>query len=495
MPRYEKDSTIKILKKEYIVNDLIQPLANYPVENVKEFFNGINLSFPRELRIHVLKETLRQEVLQTRVQRATLADEMNYRLSWFNQFTEVQLNNLFKFYQDPVLEKRYLENLWLSIIEYITDKSISANDFTNLIEAATSYSKKEGLQLQDVLSYNNTLNPLFFDSKGHIDGLNPNTIRPVLYKSSTITEIRELGLKYNVDVPKRLRKAELLEIILAELKDRNEYTEEKETALLNMNIVVMQRYAIKNNIKASTELKKEEVIEYILANAENTKEAYFIPSNSVYEVEAHDVGEAMPEIVQEPVAIAEPVVIEEEPVVVEETPVEPEPVKEVVPVIDQETLDKLFASRETVVQQTTVQKEVFDYTTVEQTHLNIVEYHGEKPKQFSRELNNIHDNTEIDTVAPKQEILQVELVEEPVVKKRFTLGRFLLKVLLNILIILVIIFIIIVIYAGITYKGTPNALIGTENAIANIYNKVMGTEARPIQAIREFLITLLKLKV
>ena len=81
-------------------------------------------------------------------------------------------------------------------------------------------------------------------------------IRPVLYKSSTLVEIRELGSKYGVEVPKRLKKNQLADIIIAELKDRGLHTDAEEAKVRSMSILVLQRYAIDNDIKASTELKK-----------------------------------------------------------------------------------------------------------------------------------------------------------------------------------------------------------------------------------------------
>jgi len=195
-----------------------------------------------------------------------------------------------------------------------------------------SHVRAVGLQLPDMKTYNKDIKNLFFDAHGKIDGLTPSKFRPVLYKSSTLSEIRDLGTKYEVDVPRRLKKSELANIIIQELKDRNKYSESIETKVRGMNVLLMQRFAIDNDIKASTELKKEEIIEYILANAKETKESYFVPASlDVYEKEVHEVtadSKLPKQAKKEPEPAKVTVTTVEEPVS-EPQPIEEEKVEEV----------------------------------------------------------------------------------------------------------------------------------------------------------------------
>ncbi len=80
--------------KELKVDDILKTIVYLPATQVKAFFYDIGLTIPRELRMFVLRETLREKVIETRKSRLTLADELNYRLSWFTEFTETQLENL-----------------------------------------------------------------------------------------------------------------------------------------------------------------------------------------------------------------------------------------------------------------------------------------------------------------------------------------------------------------------------------------------------------------
>jgi hypothetical protein len=343
MPRLTRESNITVGNKEIKIEDVLKTIIYLPAQQVNSFFKEINLTIPRELRMFVLREVLREKVIETRKSRLTLADELNYRLSWFTEFTETQLENLLIFFDDPKLDKMYLEEFWTDLLSYMVEKQVNARDIKKVVDQSINHVKAVGLELPNMKTFNREIKYLFYDSFGRIDGLPPQKFRPVLYKSSTLSEIRDLGAKYDVDVPRRLKKTELADIIIKELTDRGKYTEELEVKIRGMSVLVMQRFAIDNDIKASTELKKEEIIEYILANSNETKESYFIPSSpEVYEKEVHEV-EKVEEAPVKPVAVP---VIEEvkeevkeevqapepEPVVEEEKPQEPVQVVETKPV-------------------------------------------------------------------------------------------------------------------------------------------------------------------
>ena len=286
MPRLTRESKVFVGNKELRVDDLLKTIIYLPAKSVNAFFNGLGLTIPRELRIYVLRELLREKVAETRKSRLTLADELNYRLSWFAEFTETQLENLLVFYDDMELFKYYLEDLWVDLFGYMLDKKVTPLDFKHLYDQSLQHVRNVGLELPELKTYNREIKNLFFDAPGKIDGLTPERIRPVLYKSSTLGEVRDFGLKYDVDVPRRLKKNELADIIIQELKDRKEHTDDLEKQIKKMSVILMQRFAIDHDIKASTELKKEEIIEYVLSNAKETKESYFTPeSKEVYEKE------------------------------------------------------------------------------------------------------------------------------------------------------------------------------------------------------------------
>jgi hypothetical protein len=327
MPRLTRESNIVVGNKEIKIEDILKTIIYLPAAQLNVFFKEINLTIPRELRMFVLREVLREKVIETRKSRLTLADELNYRLSWFTEFTETQLENLLIFFDDPKLDKMYLEEFWTDLLSYMVEKQVNPRDIKKVVDQSINHVKAVGLELPNMKTFNREIKYLFFDSFGRIDGLPPQKFRPVLYKSSTLSEIRDLGSKYDVEVPRRLKKTELADIIIKELTDRNQYTPEEEVKIRGMSVLVMQRFAIDHDIKASTELKKEEIIEYILANANETRESYFIPASpEVYEKEVHEVEKVEATSITKPVVV--PVIEEVKEEVKEEPVVTPEPVQE-----------------------------------------------------------------------------------------------------------------------------------------------------------------------
>src|SRR5690554_4112321 len=426
MPRYEKDATMTLLGEELLIEDVLKSLVLLPAEEILDFFKEINLNFPRELRIDALRETFRERVFQTRQERHNLADEMNYRLSWFNQFSEVQLVNLFKFYKDDELFLNFREELWLNILENITDRNIAESQLAALFKLANDNEDKNNDLNVNPIDYNKFLDELFYDEDNKIDGLIQEEIRPVLYRSSTITEIRELGKKYGVNVPTRLKKNELIEIICDELKERNEYTKEIEEELKKMNLVLIQRYAKVNDIKASPELKKEEVIEYVLANAEETKEIYYVPSPSVYE----EIETEEPELEHEEI----------------------EEVKEV----EKKVVKKEQAIEENV---TFVKKpKEFDINSDEKTVINVYEFSGTKKNRFRPELEHKTKDNE-------EGLMEIaETIQEEKSKKTF-------KAVLITMVVTVIVGLLIALlaYGYITRNNTP----GIESNLPGFIIKIL----------------------
>lgn len=325
-------------------------------------------------RIGTSRMNRRAIPLFKRKTRLTLADELNYRLSWFTEFTETQLENLLVFFDDPKLDREYLTVLWIELLGYMVEKHVNSADLKTLLDNSIKHVKAVGLDLPNMKTFNLEIKDLFFDEPNHIDGLPPKKFRPVLYKSSTLTEIRELGHKYDVSVPKRLKKNELADIIIKELMDRGEHTAALEDNIRNMSVLLMQRFAIDHNIKASTELKKEEIIEYILSNAKETKETYFTPvSNLVYDQEVEEVQqgkEIIEPVVHKPIIIPKVEEVKEKPVVKEEPikePIKEEPEIKVEPVVE-ETIEEIktevVVEKEKVVEQVKFVESQVDLTEI-----------------------------------------------------------------------------------------------------------------------------------
>ncbi|OED28284.1 hypothetical protein [Acholeplasma laidlawii] len=269
MAVFNKEGLFVTKKGKYQVDDLVTKLSFVSGTYLAEFLQSIGLTIPRKLRMNVLSKVLKEPVERTIEERKTLADEMGYKLTWFSKFTDTQLVNLLEWYKSTSLGNLYLTGFWRDFLDYIVVKGVSDSDIERLFIEADNSIKSNKRPL--TLDFNKALNTVLYDENGEIDGVTQAQFRPVTYKATTLTELRGIGEKYNAPIPKRLKKNEMLQVILDKLKERNELTPDLEKKLKTQNIILLERFAKDHDIKVSTELKKEEIIEFILSNAEETK--------------------------------------------------------------------------------------------------------------------------------------------------------------------------------------------------------------------------------
>jgi len=324
MAKLQLQSQIKLNQESVSLESLLHELQSLNAEHYVTVFQNANFSLPRQLRMDVLRLLLESHVKQTRKERLALADELNYRLKWFYQYSDFQYVNLLVYYQNENLNKSYVEKLLTSMFEYLVEQK--REDIIQSLRDAKK-SQNDPFDFQNILLYNNTFNQIFKDKAEEIDGLTLNLIRPLLYKSSTLQELKAFGEKYGIVVPRRLKKEQLLNVIYLELQSRGLLTEDLKAELKKKSVVLIQRYAVDHDIKVSTELKKDEIIEYILEFSHQTKAFYTYPQPDVYALEIDDPFE-FEEVAETKQAQANPNPIPIVPVKNQSTKVKPSETKE-----------------------------------------------------------------------------------------------------------------------------------------------------------------------
>ena len=507
------NSDINLSKNSYLVSDIVKSLTQLDAIDFVSFMTSLKLNIPRTLRIEVSKALLTSYVEETKDDRETLADEFSYRLRWFSEFSDQQYVNLLGYYNNKKLNQAYVEDLMLHVLSYLVDSGVSEAHILELHETGLS---KNLRSYEDIKSYNQVLDSIFFDEPNSIDGLSLERVRYIFFKGSTLTELREIGLKYGVDVPKRLKKAELLESVYEELKSRNEYNKQIADELSKKTVIAIQRYAQDNKIKVSSELKKEQVIEYILEHANQTRETYFKPETNPYsfvfedednvsksvetkkkdtlvvvetpvEVKEETPVETIvvinevkpePEVVIEEVKSEPEVVIEEvkpepevvieevkpEPeVIVEEVKPEPEViVEEVKPepeVIVEEIVNPIETKDEVLDEKHTEDEEVMytqgleTTTSMQKTFINALQYQG-TAKDFKQEYSSIDSHKE-ETVTKAKAPFELRVL--------FGIFKFIALIILQTLaLILSIVFVLtvmVIVYGSVMHFAEPEALI------------------------------------
>lgn len=288
MPQFRLSDNIFLKNKEYPVSELTQSLAKLEPKKILEFFFSQNITgIARVRRIRLLKDVLFPYVVKTRQKLQSLASELNYRLSWFRIYSEYELENLLIYFNSKALNRQYLDELWCLFLNVMKENNVPDADILKLVKQAE---KSTYEPVKAIHEFNKGIWPLFKDPENVLDGLTPEEFRPVLYNSSTVKEIRELGKKYDVNVPFRLRKKQFIENIVEELKKRNEFDLDVEKEIEAKNVIQLERFCIDRKIPISSELKKEEIIEYILSHAAQTKGSYFVPEDHLgYELTLDEV--------------------------------------------------------------------------------------------------------------------------------------------------------------------------------------------------------------
>ncbi len=281
MAKLQLQSQINVNQESVTLESLLHELQGLKAEQYVSVFQNANFLLPRQLRMDVLRHLLESNVKQTRKERLTLADELNYRLKWFYQYSDFQYVNLLVYYQNEKLNQAYVENLLTSVCEYLVEQK--REDIIQSLRDAKK-AQQDSYDFQNIFLFNQTFNQILKDKELEIDGLPLNLIRPVLLKSSTLQELKAFGEKYGIVVPRRLKKEQLLDVIYLELQSRGILTEDLKAELKKKSVVLIQRYAIDHDIKVSTELKKDEIIEYILEFSHQTKSFYKYPQPDDYEL-------------------------------------------------------------------------------------------------------------------------------------------------------------------------------------------------------------------
>jgi len=468
MKLIQLQSELELNKKTYQVEDLVQAFTKVSAQDVVGFFSTLQLNVPRTVRMQVLRELLQENVANTQKERDTLADELNYRLRWFNEFSDTQYVNLLEYYQDSTLNSAYLTSLWVSILTYLLEKGVSES---HILELFALSNKKQQNDKLDIALYNQDISVIFYDEEGHLDGLTPNKIRPVLFKSSTLVELREIGRKFGVDVPRRLKKTELLNTIFDELKERNQFNQAAADELSKKSVIMIQRFATDHQIKVSVELKKEEIIEYILEHAHQTKAFYFKPETNAYDYEVEVESEVVQPTREVKIEATQnnPVVeTKSSDVVVENTTKTSK--KEKKQVVQQESNDEVVTPLQDVVSDEGLDEEK-DIQTLEslikpaQIFINAGQYQG-KVVDFEEDYHELDGAKEFLTEKQRKQKVPGEI------RFLFSLIKVIvllaLRVVELVLIVSVVALVAVFVYASVIHFSEPEAL-STINELINSY--------------------------
>lgn len=413
----------KVLEK--LVSKDSKKVAAYLVENA---------SLPRELRISALRLVLNDYVKMAK--ELVLSDEFMYRLNWYEKFSEYQLVNFWNILAtsnanvfDAEKETvRFKRTFYLLLIMNAEEVGIQDKHIDELMKLKTPEST-----IESFAEFMSESDGAFYDYEYNFDGMSYEDFKTTLKKCSTVADIRNIAAKYDINVPKRLKKEELVALVLDGLRRQGKVEDDTEAQLKKMSAISLQRFAKVNGIKASTEMKKDDIIEFVMNRIDTSSKAVRKPriqlatlpeleefkfsKDYLREVAAFDDEDDSP--VEAPAVVVEVAPVVEEPVV-------EEPVEEVAPVVEEPVVEEVPVVEEApVVEEPVVEEPVVEEPApaVEPTNsyndqllaaiVHLLEERDQKASMDEQRFNTMIDLYE-KRISQLEEIIKQTISSQPV---------------------------------------------------------------------------------
>lgn len=322
-------------------------LVVIPTSEIKELFVKYKIQVPLSVHRFLLKETIRDKVFEERLFE-TYTDEQKFRLRGYDQYSVFAYEKLISKYNLDFELSRYKELLFDFIFINLTALSLKNNFVKELEQLQHNYTVD--LEKMKYEEFYLLFEELLVQEDGYLDGLDIAEYTDEVLTSYTLGDLKGLGKKYNVNIPRRINKSKLLEILSAKFK----LTEDESLLLSKNSVLDLEIYAKEKGFKISIDLKKRDMIEFMkfalgMYHKPTFKDEfdYNIPLSTKEEEVVSDIAEEEPEVIE---VIPEPEVIipiEEEVEEFEPIPepvVEPEPVPE--PIVEETTEEELEEEQE-----------------------------------------------------------------------------------------------------------------------------------------------------
>ncbi len=254
--RRGKDEFIFLYSKKVKINKLVESFTVIPSNEIVKYLKNKEIYLPYYLHKALIRKNIAPAIANADSSNK-FSDEMKFRLKYFDQFTIFQLERLASGYQLNINVNEYKKDFWDIIVRNRTELGINNLEFVKLQNLALKYAKEPQETFQ---AMRDNFDEVFFEPDEYFNGTRIEEAKEVLNAATTLTEIRDLGKLYNVEIPRRINKKQLIDIVSIKLN----FDEEKTEELSKKSILEIERYAKRRKIDVSIELKKTDMIEYIL---------------------------------------------------------------------------------------------------------------------------------------------------------------------------------------------------------------------------------------
>ncbi|MBU1145130.1 MAG: hypothetical protein KJ971_04655 [Firmicutes bacterium] len=423
-------------------------LSVIPTEDLLSLIVQFKIKIPFYVHRFILRETMYPKVFQTKLYQ-TYTDELKYRLRGYKDYSIFLLEKLMSDYNLDFDAAHYKEIFFNFLFLNRNLYNLKNNFFDELEKLKYKYTVDfEKIKYLDFMSL---FGMVFYEPVGYLDGVSLKILKDVLVHSCTLGDLKGLGEKYSVKVPRRINKGKLIEILAARFR----LTEEESELLHAKSVLELEIYAKEKGFNISIDLKKSDMVEYLIF-ALNMYHQEIMKDNHDYKVPlmeeldsvqieaiefvANDQDIPVIEVDLEEVPVQKLPQKEAKPVEVLPTPEE----EEISPVFEEEIVEEIVVSKPEVVTpepEEIVEEKIENVVEVKPSEVKLVEkaetpIEPEKP-EIKKEIE-IQPLADIDFTKEEKELLdeKIDLIIKKYHKQKRR-KRFFTILLISLLIIVI----------------------------------------------------------
>lgn len=265
---------IYLYNKKVKITKLVRDFTVIPAHEIVKYLLNKEIYLPNYLHKALIRKNIAPAIAEAESS-GKFSDEMQFRLRWFDKFTIFQLERIASGYQLTINVSEYKKDFWDIIIRNRSELGINNLEFVKLQNLTLKYAREPQETYDGMME---EFRKVYFEPDGYFDGTIIEDAKEVLSDATTLTEIRDLGMRYGVDIPRRINKKQLIDIVALKL----DFDDEKIEEISKKSILEIERYAKRRKINVSIELKKDDMIEYILIKMPKTAAPKYTNSLNVF---------------------------------------------------------------------------------------------------------------------------------------------------------------------------------------------------------------------
>ncbi len=254
--KQKQEDFIFLYSKKVKISKLVQGFTVIPSDEIVKYLKNKEIYLPNYLHKALIRKNI-APIIANAESSDKFSDEMKHRLKWFDKFTIFQLEKLAAGYQLKINVDEYKKDFWDIIVRNRTELGINNLEFVKLQNLTMKYSRQPQETYEEL---KRNFDEVYFEPVGYFDGTEMEEAKEVLSNATTLTEIRDLGRMYGVEIPRRINKKQLIDIVSIKLG----FDDAKREEISKKSILEIERYAKRRKVNVSIELKKSDMIEYII---------------------------------------------------------------------------------------------------------------------------------------------------------------------------------------------------------------------------------------